>query len=313
MIRSGADGGAAAPRLGLAVRSIEGAEILPAGALLDAGTLATVAESGRERRRERRSLLAHGTVRRDIANTARTGRYAAVFGDPTEYRDVEELMAGTLLPEPCLRGLDWFRENDGYTYRHIIMVFALSCLLAQRSGRTGPRFAGETAAGPLHDFGKLCLPLAVLRKSTPLTRADRRTLEQHTLAGHVLLCHYLGDPEDFTARVARDHHERRDRSGYPRAVPLADPLVEIVAVCDVYDALVSPRPYRQASFDNRTALEELTAMAEDGRIGWEVVQLLVALNRRDRPAPERTLVSRQKRGTPPDGNLYGVYADEPDR
>ena len=305
-----AGGGGTAPRLGLSVRSLEGTEVLPAGATLDAGTIAAVAAGGRGARGERRSILAHGTVRRDIAATARAGSYATVFGSPGEYRDVEGLMAETLLPEPCLRGLDWFREHDGYTYRHIVMVFALSCLLAQRSGRTGPRFAGETAAGPLHDFGKLCLPLPLLRKSSPLARAERRILEQHTLAGHVLLCHYLGDPGDFTARVARDHHERRDRSGYPRAVALADPLVEIVAVCDVYDALVSPRPYRPASYDNRTALEELTAMAEDGRVGWETVQLLVALNRRDRPAPERTEVSREKRGTPPAGNLYGVYADD---
>ena len=304
-----ATAGGAPPRLDFPVRSLEGAEILPAGATLDAATIAAVAEAGRRVRHERRSILAHGTVRRDLAATAGTGHYATVFGTPAEYRDLESVMAGTLLPEPCLRGLDWFRANDGYTYRHILMVFALSCLLAQRSGRTGPRFAAETAAGPLHDFGKICIPLPVLVKRTALTRAERRALEQHTVAGHVLLCHYSGDPEDFTARVARDHHERRDRSGYPRAVELADPLVEIVAACDVYDALVSPRPYRAACYDNRTALEELTAMAEGGRIGWEVVQLLVALNRRDRPAPERTAVSLKKRGAPPAGNLYGVYED----
>ncbi|HWR97010.1 MAG TPA: HD domain-containing phosphohydrolase [Candidatus Methanoperedens sp.] len=304
-----ADGTATAPRLGLSVRSLEGAEILPAGTLLDEATLAAVAEAGGRVRWQRRSILEHGTVRRDIASTSRTGNYATVFGSPEEYRDLETIMAATLLPEPCLRGLDWFRDNDGYTYRHILMVFALSCLLAQRSERTGPRLRVDSAAGPLHDFGKLCIPAAVLGKCTPLTRAERRTLEQHTLAGHVLLCHYLGTTDDFTALVARDHHERRDRSGYPRAVPLLDPLIEIVAVCDVYDALVSPRPYRRASFDNRTALEELTAMAERGRIGWEVVQVLVALNRRERPAPERTTVSRQKRGTPPAGNLYGIYED----
>ena len=132
----------------------------------------------------------------------------------------------------------------------------------------GRRFAAETAAGPLHKFGKICIPLPVLVKRSALTRAERRALEQHTVAGHVLLCHYTGDPEEFTARVARDHHERRDRSGYPRAVELADPLVEIVAVCDVYDALVSPRPYRAVCLRHRTALEELTAMAEGGhRLG----------------------------------------------
>ncbi|HEY6001045.1 MAG TPA: HD domain-containing phosphohydrolase [bacterium] len=309
MMLAEGNAGLGLPKLTMPVRSLEGAEILPAGAVVDREALAAVAEAGRRVRWERRSILEHGSVRRDLASGARAGHYAQVFGGPDEYHDLETLMAATIVPEPCLRGLDWFRENDPCTYRHILMVFALSCLLAQRSGRTGPGFAHETAAGPLHDFGKICVPVPVLAKRTALTRHERLLLEQHTLAGCVLLCHYIGNPEDFTARVARDHHERRDRSGYPRAVALDDPLVEIVAVSDVYDALVSARPYRQGTYDNRAALEELTAMAAAGRIGWEVVQLLVSLNRRGHPPPERTEVSRQRRGRGPAGNLYGVYIE----
>ena len=297
-------------RLDLAVRSLEGEEILPAGTLLSDSLLANVAAAGSRRRWEQRPLLAHGTVRQDLARASRVGPYAAVFGSDEEYRDLELLMGQSRLPEPCLRGLDWFRANDGYTYRHILMVFALSCLLARRLGHSDPKAAAEAVAGPLHDFGKLCVPLATLVKRTALTRGERRLLDQHTLAGHVLLCHYTGDREDFSARVARDHHERRDGSGYPHGIALADQLVEIVAVCDVYDALVSPRPYRSSAFDNRSALEELTAMAEAGRIGRDAVQLLVAMNRKDRPPPERCAVSLEKRGRPPAGNLYGTFADK---
>jgi HD-GYP domain-containing protein (c-di-GMP phosphodiesterase class II) len=297
------------PRLDFAVRSIEGDEILPANAPLTESQIAAIAAAGRARRWRQRVLLCHGTVRQDLARASRVGAYAVVFGDDREYDDLELLMGRILLPEPCLRGLDWFRANDDYTYRHILMVFALTCLLAQRLGRNGSDTAAEAVAGPLHDFGKLCVPLEILVKRTALTLAERRQLEQHTLAGHALLCHYSGHREDYTARVARDHHERRDGSGYPYGMPLVDPLVEIVAACDVYDALVSPRPYRAASFDNRSALEELTLMAESGRIGWPVVRLLVSLNRRDRPAPERCDVSLEKRGVQPPGNLYGVLAD----
>jgi len=300
-------------RLDLVVRSLEGDEILPAGAELSAPVLAAIAESGRDRRWGRAGLLAHGTVRQDLARATRSGAYATVFGSDEEYRDLELLMGQSVLPEPCLRGLDWFRTHDAYTYRHILMVFALSCLLARRLGHSDPRAAAEAAAGPLHDFGKLCVPLATLVKRTALTHAERRRLDQHALAGHVLLSYYVGDPEHFTTRVARDHHERRDGSGYPRGIALADQLVEIVAVCDVYDALVSPRPYRRSAFDNRAALEELTAMAGAGRISRETVQLLVALNRKDRPSPERCEVSLEKRGTAPEGNLYGVFADRDGR
>jgi HD-GYP domain-containing protein (c-di-GMP phosphodiesterase class II) len=296
-------------RLELGVRSLEGDEILPAGTLLSESVLATIAAAGHRHHWDDQVLLAHGTVREDLARAARVGSYATVFGSDEEYRDLELLLGQSRLPEPCLRGLDWFRTNDGYTYRHILMVFALSCLLVRRLGHSDPTAAAEAAAGPLHDFGKLCVPLATLVKRTALTREERRQLDQHTLAGHVLLCHYLGDPEDFTARVARDHHERCDGSGYPRSIALADQLVEIVAVCDIYDALVSPRPYRRSAFDNRSALEELTTLAEAGRIGWDVVQLLVSMNRKDHPPPERCAVSLQKRGHPPDGNLYGVFEE----
>jgi HD-GYP domain-containing protein (c-di-GMP phosphodiesterase class II) len=293
------------------VVSLEGRPLLPAGTVVDAAALEAVAAAGRTRAWRHASLLGHGSVRQDIARGAGQGNYATVFGDGEAYEDLERLMGTVALPEPCLRGLDWFRDNDFYTYRHVLMVFALSCLLAQRLGRNGAAAAAEVMAGPLHDFGKLCVPLAVLRKTSALTRGERVLLEQHTLAGHVLLAHYFDGPASLTTRVARDHHERRDGSGYPSGAALADPLVEIVAVCDIYDALVSPRPYRAASFDTRSALEEITALAERGTFGWDVVKLLVAQNRRDKPSPERVEVSLQKRGHQPEGNLYGIYADEP--
>ena len=87
-------------------------------------------------------------------------------------------------------------------------------------------------------------------------------------------------------------------------------MVEIVAVSDVYDALISRRPYRASAFDNRTALEEITAMAEQGRISWDVVKVLVAFNRKNRPNFNDCIISTDKRGTPPQGNVYGMITDK---
>lgn len=296
-------------RLDVAVRTLEGQDLLPAGTLVTADVVAATIAAGQLRSWPLGSLLAHGTVRRDLALAAREGNYRTVFGTDEEYRDLERLMVTVQLPEPCLRGMDWFRDQDFPTYRHILMVFALSCLLAQRAGLDSAETRDEILAGPLHDFGKLCVPLPVLQKRTPLGRRERALLEQHTLAGHLLLSYYFRSPETFTTRVARDHHERRDGSGYPRGIKLADRLVEIVAACDVYDALISPRPYRQSSYDNRSALEELTDMASKGSLDLEVVRLLVSLNRKNRPAPEKCDVSFEKRGRAPAGNFYGVTRD----
>jgi HD-GYP domain-containing protein (c-di-GMP phosphodiesterase class II) len=168
----------------------------------------------------------------------------------------------------------------------------------------------EAVAGPVHDFGKISIPLSVLKKSDPLTRTERGLLEHHTVAGFVLLTRYLSDHGSFGARVARDHHERGDGSGYPRGFSLEDRMVEIIAASDIYDALISPRPYRPTSYDNRTALEELTEMGRNGKLSWETVQALVALNRKGKPYFRDCHLSEEKRGVPPEGNLYGVVVEE---
>ena len=71
------------------------------------------------------------------------------------------------------------------------------------------------------------------------------------------------------------------------------------------------RPLRKnsLSIDNRSALEEITLMAERGEVSWEVVQALVAQNRKGKPHFSECILSLEKRGVSPPGNLYGVIAD----
>ena len=83
-------------------------------------------------------------------------------------------------------------------------------------------------------------------------------------------------------------------------------MIEIVAVSDVYDALISSRPYRPVSYDNRAACEELTAMAGRGEIKLEVVQALIAHNRRSKPHYSECVISKEKRSSPPAVNFYGI-------
>ena len=211
---------------------------------------------------------------------------------------------------PILQSLDYFKQHDFYTYRHILTVFALSTLLAQDIFSNYQDLIQGTAAGPTHDIGKVCVPLYIMKKSDPLTPAERNILEHHSLAGFVLLSHYLQDSRNLAATAARDHHERKDGSGYPRGITLVDRTVEIIAVIDIYDALISSRPYRPISFDNRTALEEITRLAERNQISWEVLEALVAHNRKDKPHHGKITVSTDIRGTPPPGNAYGVSAEE---
>ena len=160
--------------------------------------------------------------------------------------------------------------------------------------------------GPMHDIGKICIPLEILQKKTPLDPSERCHLEHHALAGYALLAYYLRDPRCLAARTARDHHERRDGSGYPRGIRLQDPMVEIIVACDIFDALTSPRPYRPQSFDTRSALEVLADMAAKGALGHDVVRALVGFNRKSHPCFRDCEISQERRGTPPSENVYGV-------
>lgn len=299
--------------LAFPVVTLEGQVLLPAGALLSEQVLAEVAAAGRLVSREHVVLLAHGQIYDDLQRCLLLTPYAEIVGDRTLVDELMERMGAVRLPLPLLHALEHFRAHDFHTYRHILTVFALSTLIAEDVVPGYHARPGEVLSGPTHDFGKLCIPLAILRKSSPLTRQERLLLDHHPLAGQVLLTYYFGDHRHPAVIVARDHHERRDGSGYPRGISDLQPIVELVATCDVYDALLSPRPYRPLSFDNRTALEELTLMAEQGKLGWKSVAALVARNRKGQPTPSEVIVSRDRRGVPPAGNCYGTIVEDENR
>jgi len=255
------------------------------------------------------SFLDYGTVYQDLLRILRKPPYDKIF-EKLNKNVTMALMKKIRFIEPVLKFLDYFKENDFYTYRHLLAVFAMSINMARDLVEKPEEWIMALMAGTMHDFGKTCVPLEVLKKNEPLTRSERGILEHHALAGYVILSYFLQNHQSFAAQVAKEHHERRDGSGYPLGISLKDRIVEIVAVCDVYDALLSPRPYRPTPYDNRTALEQITEMAKEGKLSWEVVQTLISHNRKDRPPFRECKVSTEKRGTPPANNLYGVIVDK---
>jgi len=295
------------------VYTLDHQELLPAGVEISGEYLDAILSSRRDVSFDSLSLLQHGSVREDILTFLSAHPCDTIFSDPQEVRELLRLMDTVYVAPPFLQSLDYFKHHEFYTYRHILMVFALSTLLAKDILPDHEDWIRHAATGPTHDFGKICVPLDTLRKTTPLTRTERSIIEHHTIAGYILLCYYLGDPLHPAARVARDHHERRNGSGYPRGITFADLLVEIVSVADVYDALISPRPYRVSSYDNRTALEEITSQAEQNKLNWDVVKALVAHNRKEKPPFSQCDVSREKRGKPPKGNVHGIIAEDTEK
>ena len=294
------------------VHDIDNRLVLPSGAELSKEVLAELTFSNRIISYQSVPLLEYGSVKDDIVSFLSEPPYRVIFPSKEKIANLLKQMEKVNFVLPFLQSLDYFRDKDFSTYSHLLNVFALSTLLAQDLIPDHPDRIRESAAGPAHDFGKVCIPLEILKKSDPLTRTERGILEHHAAAGYVLLSYYKKDPDSLSARVARDHHERRDGSGYPRGINLDDRMVEIVAISDIYDALVSLRPYRPISYDKRTALEEIVVLAENNKVSWDVVKAIVAHSRRDKPHYREVEISLEKRGAPPPGNVYGIIADEPD-
>lgn len=291
------------------VHTIDNQQLLAADTELSSHAIDELIFSNRASTYEQHPILRYATVQQDLVNFLNHHPYNAIFTDPEKINSVFAVMEKVSLVAPLLQSLDYFKHHDPYTYRHLIVVFALSTLLAKDLIHDYDWQVQSIATGPFHDIGKTCVPLNILKKSTPLTTCERKMLMHHTAAGYVLSSFYLQDPLDITAIVARDHHERRDGSGHPRGACIDELIVEIVSVCDVYDALLSPRPYRPVSFDNRTALEVITEMAEKNQVRWEVVSALVAHNRKNSSHAERP-ISLDKRGMPPSRNVYGKVSEE---
>jgi HD-GYP domain-containing protein (c-di-GMP phosphodiesterase class II) len=252
----------------------------------------------------------YGRVRQDLLIFINYPPYHIIFSDLEQNQDILKILDSVRLPLPVLESLDYFKQKDFQTYRHSLMVFIVSVLIAKSLLPDYKELFSSTIIGASHDIGKICVPLEILKKSTPLTKSEHKLLTHHALAGYLLLSYFLKDHESFIAKLARDHHERQDKSGYPRGIEQTDIMIEIVAVADVYDALLMPRSYRPIPYENRTALEEMTTMAERGEFRWDVLKVLIAKNRMEKPSHHDIIFPEEKRGKAPKGNLYGKIIDD---
>jgi HD-GYP domain-containing protein (c-di-GMP phosphodiesterase class II) len=147
-------------------------------------------------------------------------------------------------------------EKDPYTERHTRRVALLAVQVGELLGLSGARLRTLAIGALVHDIGKLSVPDAILKKPGALDDDEYAVIRRHPEWGAKLLAE-LGGFSDAVRSLVLDHHERLDGAGYPRGLA-ADALdldTRILTVCDVYDALISKRVYRDAwSHDDAMAL-----------------------------------------------------------
>lgn len=202
---------------------------------------------------------------------ARMGKSVDIGGAQRLVEDISDSVARN---PGALISLARLKTVDDYTYMHSVAVCAMMVGLAKQLGldETQTRLAGM--AGLLHDLGKAVMPMEILNKPGKLTVNEFNVIKTHPSEGHKLLLGCLNvDP--LILDVCLHHHEKTDGSGYPNGLK-ADQIslfAKMGAVCDVYDAITSNRPYK-SGWDPAESLRKMAEWA-NGHFDSKVFQAFV--------------------------------------
>ena len=159
---------------------------------------------------------------------------------------VEEISDSVTRNPGALISLARLKTADDYTYMHSVAVCAMMVALSKQIGLTEEHTRSAGMAGLLHDLGKAAIPLAVLNKPGKLTDDEFEVIKSHPVEGYNMLKEG-GSVEDSVLDACLHHHEKIDGSGYPDKLKGEEItlIARMTAICDVYDAITSDRPYKR--------------------------------------------------------------------
>lgn len=155
------------------------------------------------------------------------------------------------------------KTSDEYTFKHSVDVATMSMIIAKKLGMSQKDVYNIGVAGLLHDMGKSKIPLEILNKPGRLDDSEFAVMKQHSELGYAI----LRDKREFSDPISLavlQHHEKMNGKGYPLGCT-SDKIInyaKILSVSDVYDALVTERPYKKP-FTQRNAVELLMSMTEE--------------------------------------------------
>ena len=151
-----------------------------------------------------------------------------------------------------------FRDNE--TGMHVIRMSHACARLGSAFGLSDGECERILCASPMHDVGKIGIPDRILLKPGPLDPDEWEIMKGHSQIGADLLSGHKSELLEMASTIALTHHEKWDGSGYPNGIAGEDiPLVgRITAICDVFDALTSVRPYKDA-WPVEKAVEEISS------------------------------------------------------
>ncbi len=192
-----------------------------------------------------------------VASMFAEARMGQTINTAGAQRMVEEISDSITRNPGALISLARLKTADDYTYMHSVAVCALMIGLARQLQLDEPVSRSLGVAGLLHDLGKAAMPMEVLNKPGKLTDAEFNVIKSHPQRGYDML--EGGERVDaVTLDVCLHHHEKMDGSGYPKRLK-GDEIslyARMGAVCDVYDAITSNRPYK-AGWDPAESIKKM--------------------------------------------------------
>ena len=186
----------------------------------------------------------------------------------------EEIAQSVTRNAHALISLARLKTADNYTYLHSVAVCALMVALARQLGLSTEEVSAAGFAGLLHDLGKVDIPLEILNKPGRLTEAEFAIVRQHPAHGARRLME-AGVNHMQALDVSLHHHEKLDGSGYPKRLSgdQISLMARMGAVCDVYDAITSNRPYK-AGWDPSESLARMSQWV-NGHLDQRIFQAFV--------------------------------------
>ncbi len=212
-------------------------------------TKVTISESVRERVAEGIAYLCNNTESEQFADITRN--------------ITDDLMKAIDSNDAVAVDISILKVSDEYTFKHSVDVATMAMVIAKKLGMSQSNIYEIGIAGLLHDIGKSKIPNDILNKPSKLSDKEFEIIKNHSIYGYQIL---KGKKEISNAikYAVLQHHEKTNGTGYPLGVGAARicPFAKIISVVDIYDALVTERPYKQG-FSQRDAVEMIMTMTAE--------------------------------------------------
>ena len=209
-------------------------------------TRVTLSESVKKRVQEGISYLYSNTEAEDFADASKS--------------IASELLKAIDDNDALAVDISMLKVSDEYTFKHSVDVATMAMVVAKKMGYSEEEVYDIGVAGLLHDLGKAKVPPEILNKPGKLTEEEFEIMKKHSIHSYNILKENKGIKDSVKLAVLQ-HHEKINGQGYPMGLEASQicKFAKILTVVDIYDALVTERPYK-AAFTQRDAVEMLMAM-----------------------------------------------------